>query len=224
MTTPFNEPAPVYTGMPATINVYLDTILRMSYSGIIGTDIPDPTFFTPYTGLNVTNASSDTVGLHFDNYKVPAIGLTETFTGTPGTELSAYDSNWSLDFVTGNGNQGIISTSQRLRHDDTIPTNDGVYYQYQVAPANPFHYVEVDFVVTASTGPTYKGGPLMWYSSIPSAGSPPPNYILARYARFVMGWQLFTQVNGTFNTRDFYSDPGFTPGNTKVMRLEVTTP
>ena len=204
-----------YTGVQATVNGYVDGVLRTSFTGIIGTDLPNPTT-SRRIGFDVVTSSSDSHGLQFDNIDVPVIGFTETFSGTPGTEISAYNSDWWLDpaSIGIGGVEGIITSAGRARHNDAGTSNDGVWYRYQPTIPAAFFSFEADFYMGSVAGGTQKGGIMLWYDIFST------EYVRFRHRKDQNIWQLIVQVGGSGAVEDSWGET-FNVGETRRVRLEA---
>lgn len=138
----------------------------------------------------------------------------DAFTGTSGTELSAYSGNWTKHPSSGAGTF-VISNANRCRKNSG-DANEAIYY-HSGSPASADYTVSADLVFVSSD----VASPSVCGRMSTSANT----FYMARYNTDLGGgWQLYKRVAGTFTQLGSTASATFTSGTKNlVLRMSGST-
>ena len=137
----------------------------------------------------------------------------DTFTGTSGTELHAYDANWTEHTSYSSGNL-ILSDANAVRRDTT---NTSLYY-HSATPPSADYSVSADLFAKGANGDDSNTGVCGRVST--SANT----FYMARFAFIsagTWGWQLYKFVGGTPTQLGSSSTDTLADESTTNIKLEM---
>lgn len=135
---------------------------------------------------------------------------TDSFTGTSGTELSAYSGNWTKHTSSSTGTL-VITDANRLRKNSGN-NSEGLYY-HSGTPSSADYTVSADLVFISSAAA---------YLEVCGRMSTSANtYYRVRYNVSTGGWELHKKVNGSLSQLGTTQTQTFSSG-TKNVKLRMS--